>query len=422
MLAGRKLLLADDSITIQKVVTLTFADEGVEVVTASDGQEAIEKLKQSTPDVVLADAVMARVNGYEVCEYIKQDPKLKHIPVMLLVGSFEPFDEAEARRVGADDYVTKPFQSIRRLIDKVGGLVGGKRVNDEGPTAELPTAQLPHLEEEPAEPEKLTTEELEITTADTQPLPAVEKLPEFVAAQAAVAQQMAPGGDNRLRENQTMDNVSRGWERDRSLDTNEGLLDLGDVGRSADAVSDDFVLDIDLAEFEPADNVETSSSPRSFVEPQVSEPSPVDWGMKVGEPAFAGSGVDTADLTESQFAETREWPRPEPEVPVAFTQEAPVEVEVEERRFERVVDEPEAPQPAVVPSSVAPSGVAPSGVAPSGQIGVDQLSPEAIDAIARRAVEMLSEKAVQEIAWEVVPQLAELLIKRKLEEKESQPK
>ncbi len=398
MLAGRKLLLADDSLTIQKVVTLTFADEGVEVVTASDGQEAIEKLKQSTPDIVLADAVMPRVNGYEVCEYIKQDPKLKHIPVMLLVGSFEPFDEAEARRVGADDYVTKPFQSIRRFMEKVGGLVSGKTTENEAPTAELP-----HVEEAPAEPEKLTTEELEITTADTQPLPAVEQFPEVAAAQAAVAQQAAQAEDNRLKENQTMDNVSRAWERDNSLDTSEALLDLGDVGRSGDVVADDFVLDIDLAEFQPADNVETSSSPRSFVEPKVSEPSTVGWGMKVGEPAFAASGVETADLTESQFAETQEWPRPQPEASVTFSHEAPVEVE--ETRLERVIDEPEPPQRAV---------------APSGQIGLDQLSPEAIDAIARRAVEMLSEKAVQEIAWEVVPQLAELLIKRKLEEKESQ--
>ncbi|HYN24324.1 MAG TPA: response regulator, partial [Pyrinomonadaceae bacterium] len=123
MLAGRKLLLADDSITIQKVVALTFADEGVEVVTVSDGHKAIEQLQGITPDIVLADVFMPEVNGYEVCRYIKQNAKLKHIPVMLLVGSFEPFDEAEARRVGADDILTKPFQSIRRLIDKVGGLV-----------------------------------------------------------------------------------------------------------------------------------------------------------------------------------------------------------------------------------------------------------------------------------------------------------
>ena len=63
---------------------------------------------------------MPQVNGYELCEYIKQNEKLKHIPVMLLVGSFEPFNESEARRVGADDTLTKPFQSIRRLLEKVG--------------------------------------------------------------------------------------------------------------------------------------------------------------------------------------------------------------------------------------------------------------------------------------------------------------
>ena len=92
------------------------------------------------PDVVLADVFMPQMNGYEVCEYIKQNEKLKHIPVMLLVGSFEPFDEAEARRVGADDTLTKPFQSIRRLIDKVGALVSGRPPEEQIPTAELPKA------------------------------------------------------------------------------------------------------------------------------------------------------------------------------------------------------------------------------------------------------------------------------------------
>ena len=123
LLAGRKLLLADDSATIQKVIDLTFADEGVRVVAVGNGQEAIEKLLEVEPDIVLADVFMPSPNGYEVCEYVKTNEKLKHIPVMLLVGSFEPFDEAEARRVGADDILTKPFQSIRRLIDRVGALV-----------------------------------------------------------------------------------------------------------------------------------------------------------------------------------------------------------------------------------------------------------------------------------------------------------
>src|SRR5215208_1447351 len=164
LLAGRKLLLADDSATIQKVIDLTFADEGVRVVTVGSGREAIDQLLEFAPDIVLADVFMPARTGYEVCEYVKTHEKLKHIPVMLLVGSFEPFDEAEARRVGADDILTKPFQSIRRLIDRVGALVSPPPVEKEKPTAELPKI------EEPEEEVLMDRHELEVTTADTLPL------------------------------------------------------------------------------------------------------------------------------------------------------------------------------------------------------------------------------------------------------------
>ena len=123
MITGRKLLLADDSIAIQKVIDLTFTDEGMEVTTVGDGQDALEKLNQFTPDVVLADIFMPGVDGYELCKFIKEDERFRGVPVMLLVGSFEPFDEAEAKRAGADDVVTKPFQSIRDLVSRVGSLV-----------------------------------------------------------------------------------------------------------------------------------------------------------------------------------------------------------------------------------------------------------------------------------------------------------
>ncbi len=128
---GRRLLLADDSITIQKVVNLTFADEGFEVVTVGNGDLAVEKIEDLTPDIVLADIHMPGLNGYEVCEFVKRNERFRHIPVMLLVGSFEPFNEAEARRVGADDHLTKPFQSIRQLVSKVGALLGGKSAADD---------------------------------------------------------------------------------------------------------------------------------------------------------------------------------------------------------------------------------------------------------------------------------------------------
>ncbi|MCS6873469.1 MAG: response regulator [Pyrinomonadaceae bacterium] len=126
---SKKLLLADDSVTIQKVVNLTFADEGIEVLTASDGNTAIEMLMIYKPDIVIADVNMPGLNGYQLCEKIKTDERLKNIPVILLVGSFEPFNEEEARRVGADDFLTKPFQSIRQLVNKVSSLLESSAVN-----------------------------------------------------------------------------------------------------------------------------------------------------------------------------------------------------------------------------------------------------------------------------------------------------
>ena len=122
-MARRKLLLADDSITIQKVVNLTFADEGIDVTTVGDGDAALERLSAEPPDILLADVNMPGPNGYEICELLRSDAATRNIPVILLVGSFEPFDETEAARVGANAYLTKPFQSIKQLVAQVNDLI-----------------------------------------------------------------------------------------------------------------------------------------------------------------------------------------------------------------------------------------------------------------------------------------------------------
>ncbi len=167
MVTGRKLLLADDSVTIQKVIDLTFGDEGIEVTTVSNGEQAISMLEELEPDIVLADIFMPGRSGYEVCEHIKRDERFRHIPVVLLVGSFEPFDEAEARRVGADDYLTKPFQSIRQLVNKVTSLLGGGGGGeDEATTRDLSMPE--EAKEQEAASRKTATGD--IYTADTAPL------------------------------------------------------------------------------------------------------------------------------------------------------------------------------------------------------------------------------------------------------------
>ncbi|MBW2314434.1 MAG: response regulator [Deltaproteobacteria bacterium] len=118
----KTLLLADDSVTIQKVVGISLANEDIELVTVENGDDAVTKAEEVRPDIVLADIVMPGKNGYEVCEAIKTDPNLSATPVLLLTGTFEAFDAERARQVGADGHITKPFEA-QALVDQVNQLL-----------------------------------------------------------------------------------------------------------------------------------------------------------------------------------------------------------------------------------------------------------------------------------------------------------
>lgn len=123
---SKKLLLADDSITIQKVIQITFAHEDYELTITDNGDAALGKAREIIPDLVMTDIYMPGKNGYELTSAIKQDPALQHIPVLLLAGSFEPFDEDKARQCRADAWIEKPFES-QSLIDKVAELLSAAR-------------------------------------------------------------------------------------------------------------------------------------------------------------------------------------------------------------------------------------------------------------------------------------------------------
>lgn len=117
-----KLLLADDSLTIQKVVELVLAPEDFEIRAFNDGEQAFQALESFAPDIVLADIEMPKLNGYQLCEKIKNNMATANIPVILLAGAFEPFDEEYAKSVFADDFIIKPFES-QELISKVKALL-----------------------------------------------------------------------------------------------------------------------------------------------------------------------------------------------------------------------------------------------------------------------------------------------------------
>jgi CheY-like chemotaxis protein len=126
---NKTILLADDSLTIQKVVQLTFMEEDYEVVTVSSGDEALGKLNELEPDLVIADVHMPGASGYEICTAVKERNALT--PVLLLVGTFEPFEASEAEGCGAEAHLKKPFdsQELLRLVER---LLAGVGIEDEG--------------------------------------------------------------------------------------------------------------------------------------------------------------------------------------------------------------------------------------------------------------------------------------------------
>lgn len=118
-----RILLADDSPHAQRMGERILSEEGFEVITIADGREALDRLAEVDPDLILGDVFLPSVSGYRICEYVKSHPGHRHVRVVLTAGLLEPFDEAEATRVRADAVIKKPFEAsavvetIKPLVD-----------------------------------------------------------------------------------------------------------------------------------------------------------------------------------------------------------------------------------------------------------------------------------------------------------------
>jgi CheY-like chemotaxis protein len=139
---AHKLLLADDSVTIQRVIELTFADEDVQVLTAGDGEQAIARVEADRPDIVLCDIGMPKRSGYDVAAFIKERAEYSHIPVLLLTGAFEPVDEARAREVRCDGVLVKPFEP-QHVIARVRELLRGAATRAAGGSVARAVSDVP---------------------------------------------------------------------------------------------------------------------------------------------------------------------------------------------------------------------------------------------------------------------------------------
>jgi CheY-like chemotaxis protein len=168
-----RILVADDNTNIQKMVVLAFEERGVDVVAVGNGEAAVRRIPDANPDLVLADVFMPVRNGYEVCEFVKKDTRFAHVPVILLVGAFDPLDEKEARRVGADGVLKKPFVPPDPLIAMVMSAL------EKNPKV---AAELAKARETPPEPPPPPVMEI-AAKAEPKPLPDFpEPSPEEAAA------------------------------------------------------------------------------------------------------------------------------------------------------------------------------------------------------------------------------------------------
>ena len=123
----RKILVVDDEPDIVTVISKVFRDNGYEVITADDGQEALEKAKTEKPDLILLDLMLPIMDGYKVCGLLKNDTRYAKIPIILFTAKAQENDIKLGEEVGADAYITKPFES-EILLSKIKELIKKQHV------------------------------------------------------------------------------------------------------------------------------------------------------------------------------------------------------------------------------------------------------------------------------------------------------
>jgi len=117
-----KILVVDDEVNITQILEFSIGAEGYEVLTAVNGEEAIDKARREQPDLIILDIMMPKIDGYEACRILKANPATKNIPVVLLTAKGRDIDKRLGYEVGATDYIVKPF-SPNKLVARIHELL-----------------------------------------------------------------------------------------------------------------------------------------------------------------------------------------------------------------------------------------------------------------------------------------------------------
>lgn len=423
----KQILLADDSITIQKVIALTFAGEDYKITAVDNGADAIIKAREINPDIVLADVMMPQKNGYEVCEALKGDPGLRGIPVLLLAGTFEPFDEDLAKKAGADGFIIKPFES-QALIQKVRELISAR------PAMPVAVEVTPSAPVVPAPPKPVAPAAIPVQppvqpvvspAAPVPPKPPVSPAVTPTPPEAAVPPAPAVIAPAPPAEEDFWGTIMEEVEEE------EAPKEELPAEAPEKVVSEEEVWDI--GEFEEAEAAPAAEKVEeelwesfAFEEAGGEE---MEEAMEAPEEEFLFGEEEMAEpkAEEAPQIEFEEAPVEPVEEPLEILPEEPELVEEEEFAFaEELPEVPEIPKVQMEPQPEIVQGyeqmfepeaigqeiplAAPPEVVPTPPPSAISLSEEQL----RAALSQVSREVIEKIVWEVVPDLAEMLIKEEI--------
>ncbi len=424
---GTRLLLADDSITIQKVVGIIFSNEDYDLTVVDNGVAALDKAREAIPEVMLVDALMPGKNGYEVCQEVRADARLKNVPLLLMTGAFEPFDEGKASQCGADDFITKPFES-QQLIDKVKQLLelGSERAATSA--AQAPSAPY-------TEPESLfvppSAESWAESVASIAPF---ESIPEMFDDTLQATEAVFPDDFSAATAAVEPTEMAVEVVEAEPGDDPWGVFDLTDLDEDLSPVS----------VVEPVDTLYGSIDEPAAFAPDDIEPGIVEFNESA-EPPFTVE-TDRFDnrfepLAEESFTYDAEEPTPAGETfavgmgePLSMLSNDPSQYEkiaavsfAAQIEPERAVPSVSMPQvesesdffaspaapveraaqsaAAVIPAASALSAEPAPNLAPQLAFGEEQL---------RAILSQLSREVIEKIVWDVVPDLAETIIREEI--------
>ncbi len=415
----KKLLLADDSITIQKVVELTFPPDEFEVVTAGNGRIAVDKAGTFMPDMVLCDVIMPQLDGYQVCQALRAIPGLETVPILLLNGAFEPYDAEKARAVGALGNVSKPFDPPA-LVARV------KEILAEHSTALYPRPTQPLIVADitaaaaamaAPEPHPYTYDESETHPVSTVEVPmGVRELaarslsldaPVFAQA-GEIAEEASEIDPADLSETLHGPLDAAGLDSQMDAGTPAEVVESTTAAGQAAEIATDAVDETEPMALEagPA----TESAPAPAAEPVEFEP---DAPASAGEMTPQGTSPEAEEFSGEHEFEPDEI-ETAPESPAA-TQPAGAESMTLPDELPSTGQAIGLPAPAsAAPVVPPPAPVAPAsgGPMPSSEVPVPV---DMVQQIAQRVISQVSERVIREIAWDVIPGLAEKLIRAEIE-------